>query len=60
MFCFFPDIADSLDEGSRIDGVVKDFFKEFDLVLHDRLINKIDKIGLGGRVVVRIREFLRN
>ena len=52
------DIADSLDEGFRINAVIIDFSKAFDLVPFDRLLMKIAASGLDSRLVVWIREFL--
>jgi len=52
------DIADSLDNGDRIDVIIIDFSKAFDLVPHDRLLTKIANSGVDSRVVVWIREFL--
>ena len=52
------DIADSLDNGDRVDAIVVDFSKAFDLVPHGRLLVKIAESGVDTRVVVWIREFL--
>ena len=52
------DIADSLDNGDRIDAIIVDFSKAFDLVPHGRLLTKIANSGVDARVVVWIREFL--
>jgi len=52
------DIADSLDSGEKIDAIIVDFSKAFDLVLHGRLLTKIANSGVDSRVVVWIREFL--
>ena len=46
------DIADSLDNGGRIDAIVVDFSKAFDLVPHGRLLVKIASSGVDTRVVV--------
>ena len=51
------DIADSLDEGVRIDAIIIDFSKTFDLVPRDRLLTKIPVIGVDLRVVVWVKEF---
>ena len=53
-----PDIADSLDNGDRIDAIIVAFLKPFDLVTHGRLLSKITNSGVDSRVVVWIREFL--
>ena len=50
------DIADSLDEGARIDAIIIYFSKAFDLVPYD-LLMKIVSSGVNSRVVVWIREF---
>jgi hypothetical protein len=50
----YQDIADSLDNGSRIDAIIIDFSTAFDLVPHDQLLTKIAASG----VVIWIREFL--
>ena len=51
------DIADSMDKGDRIDVILIDFSKVFDLVLHDRLLTKIAISGVDSRVVAWVREF---
>jgi hypothetical protein len=52
------DIADSLDNGDKIDAIIVDFSKAFDLVPRGRLLDKIANSGVDTRVVVWIREFL--
>jgi hypothetical protein len=51
------DIAESLDNGGRIDAIVIDFSEAFDLDPLDWLLTKIAASGEDSRVVVRIREF---
>jgi len=51
------DIADSLDNGDKIDAIIVDFSKAFDLVPHGQLLTKIANSGVDSRVVVWIREF---
>ena len=52
------DIANSMDNGDKIDGIIVGFSKAFDLVPNGRLLNKIANLGVDSRVVVWIREFL--
>jgi hypothetical protein len=54
------DLADTLDNGDRMDAIIVDFLKAFDLVPHGRLLVKIANSGVDTRVgiVVWIREFL--
>jgi hypothetical protein len=42
----------------RIDAIVIDFSKAFDLVPHDRLLMKNAISGVDSRVVARVREFV--
>ena len=53
----YQDIADSLDNGDKIDALIDDFSKAFELVPHGRLLTEIAKSGVDTRVVVWIREF---
>jgi hypothetical protein len=48
-----------MDNGDRIDAIVIDFSKSFDLVPHDRLLMKIVISGVDSRIVEWRREFLR-
>ena len=41
------DISDSLDEAARLDAIIIDFSKAFDLVPHDRLLKKNRSLGRG-------------
>ena len=47
-----------MDNGDRIDAIVIDFSKAFDLVRHDRLFMKIANSGVDWRVVAWVKEFL--
>jgi hypothetical protein len=51
-------ISDSLDEVTRLDAIIIDFSKTFDLVPPEWLLKKIAASGVDSRVVVWIREFL--
>jgi hypothetical protein len=52
------DIADSLDNGDKIDAIIVDFSKAFDIVPRDRMLTKIANSGVDSRLAVWIREFL--
>jgi len=52
------DIEDSLENGEKIDAIIVDISKAFDLVPHGRLLTKIANSGVDSRVVVWIRKFL--
>jgi len=41
------DISDSLQEAARMDAIIIDFSKAFDLVSHDRLLKKNPILGRG-------------
>ena len=47
-----------MDNGDKIDAIIVDFSKAFDLVPHGRLLTHIANSGVDSRVVVWIREFL--
>ena len=47
-----------MDNGDRIDTIVIDFLKAFDLVPHNRLLMKIANSGVDSRVVQWVWEFL--
>ena len=51
------DIADCLDNGDKIDAIIVEFSKAFDLVPQGRLLTKIAKAGVDIRVIGWIREF---
>jgi hypothetical protein len=48
-----------MDNGDRIDAIVIDISKDFDLVQHDRLLMKIAISGVDLRIVAWVREFFR-
>jgi hypothetical protein len=47
-----------LDEGVRIDAIIINFSKAFDLAPHDMQLAKIAATGVDLRVVVWAKEFL--
>ena len=52
-------VSDRIDEGKPVDVVYLDFQKAFDKVPHERLIIKLEALGIGGNVIKWIREWLR-
>ena len=48
---------DTQGNGDKIDAIIVDFPKAFDLVPHGRLLTKIENSVVDSRVVVWIREF---
>ena len=53
----WQDLAESLDEASRLDAVIIDFPKAFDRVPHDRLLTKLVDSGVDPRVVDGLGNF---
>ncbi len=51
-------IYSSLNNGDEVDVIYLDFAKAFDKVDHNILLAKLEKYGIGGRVLKWIREFL--
>jgi len=47
-----------MDKGDRIEAIVIDFLKAFDLVPHDRLFMKIAISRVDSRAVAWVRDFL--
>jgi hypothetical protein len=54
----YQDIADTLDKGGKMDAIIIDFSKAFELDPQCGLLLKIADSGMDIRVVVWIREFL--
>nr|VZI31978.1 unnamed protein product [Spirometra erinaceieuropaei] len=48
----------ALDEDGRVDGIYADFKKAFESVPHKRLIYKLSEIGIRGRLLTWITDFL--
>ena len=52
-------VTDKIDEGKPVDVVYLDFQKAFDKVPHERLIIKLEALGIKGSVIKWIREWLK-
>ena len=57
---FTQDLYDTLNQGGQTDVIVMDFSKAFDKVDHQRLLLKLLRLGINGRVVTWIQSFLSN
>ena len=53
-------IIDLLESGAPVDMIYLDFSKAFDRVPHYRLLNKLESIGIKGRLLNVIKNFLTN
>lgn len=57
---FLDQVTKSIEEDECVDVIYLDFAKAFDKVPHGRLMEKLDKHGIGGRVWDWIKEWLRD
>ena len=57
---FMEDITSAIDQGHELDVIYIDFCKAFDKVPHKRLLVKIERYGIKGKILRWIREFLNN
>ena len=57
---FLDKVLCSLDEGNCMDVIFLDFAKAFDKVPHKRLLEKIEKHGIGGKLLRMIKNWLCN
>ena len=57
---FLDAVTGSLDKNNCIDVVYLDFAKAFDKVPHVRLLDKVNKHGIGGKVGLWIKEWLHD
>ena len=49
-----------MESGEYVDVIYTDFAKAFDSVPHERLLKKLERIGVTGNVLAWIRSFLSN
>ena len=47
-----------IDNGSLVDAIYLDLTKVFDSVLHERLLKKVEALGIEGDTLQWIRDFL--
>ncbi|MEW8544372.1 MAG: reverse transcriptase domain-containing protein, partial [Candidatus Thiodiazotropha sp.] len=57
---FLEDITEEIDNGKDVDIIYLDFCKAFDKVAHQRLLKKIEKYGIIGKLHAWIKDFLSN
>ena len=55
---FYDRVTRALDNGDSIDVVYLDFQKAFDRVSHPKLLKKLRDIGIGGKLIAWIRNWL--
>ena len=53
-------ILEELEKSNNVDVIYLDFAKAFDKVDHGILLNKLKKIGINGKIGVRIHNFVSN
>ena len=59
LLCFLNDVGSWVDDGNAVDAIYLDFRKAFDKMPHDRLLYKLKVIGVSGKVVDWIGNWLR-
>ncbi len=55
---FVEHVAEELDKGEPVDAIYLDFQKAFDKVPHNRLLAKLRAIGIRGRLLNWIKQWL--
>ena len=60
LLSFFDQVSDGVDTGTAIDVIYLDFAKAFDKVPHERLMCKLTKYGISGKLLLWIRSWLNN
>ena len=58
LLTFLDGVTRSLDNHDTVDVIYLDFVKAFNKVPHKRLLDKLDKHGIGGKVWVWLKEWL--
>ena len=60
LLCTLDAITELFDQGNAVDEIFLDFQKAFDKVPHQRLLYKVEKMGISGNVLNWIEAFLSN
>ena len=60
ILCFYDSVLSFLEEGYSVDAIYLDFSKAFDKVDHQILLKKAESLGIEGKLLQWIREFLTN
>ena len=55
---FVQQLTKHIDQGGQVDAVIMDFSKAFDKVSHIRLLHKLDKMGIRGKPLNWVKQFL--
>ena len=58
LLSFLDRVTDELDKGGGMDVVYSDFAEAFDEVPHQRMLRKLERYGVSGRVLAWIRGWL--
>ena len=60
LLILLENITKSLDEGDNVDLIYLDFAKAFDKVSHSKLIDKLERHGISGKVKDWVSAWLRD
>ena len=60
LLTFLVTLTETSDEGIPMDIVYLDFSKVFDKVLHQRLLSKMEALGISGRVLQWVKPWHTN
>ena len=55
---FLDDVSKLRDEGNSVDVIYLDFSKAFDKVPHDKLLIKVEALGIRGQILAWVRDYL--
>ena len=58
LLSFLDRVSEGVDAGKVIDVIYLDFAKAFDKVPHQRLLYKLEKYGVGGKLLQWIKMWL--